>query len=102
MNAYDVANIEKLIHGHGDWFTARLLRLLVHADTINLRKLGAAYPDVVAWFLNYRHGGVPTEYSTVSEIMAFMENNNYHHPMWIDSGGNTYRHLQLIRGGYHG
>lgn len=102
MTAYDVNNISKLLSGEGDWFTARLLRLLPNADEGNLRKLGSVYPDVVCWFLNHKHGGVPPRFSDVSAIVVYMNDNRYHHPMWIDGAGNTYRYLQLIRGGHHG
>lgn len=55
MSPYDKEHIDKIImHNHGDWFTARLLRLLQHADARNLARLQTVYPKEVAAFLQWR------------------------------------------------
>ncbi len=47
MSEYDKKNINAIISGEGDWFTARLIRLIVHADMSNRRKLASVYPEEV-------------------------------------------------------
>ena len=55
MSDYDREHSGAILAGHGTWFTAELLRLCAHADTMNREKLRLAFPDVVeaydAWRL---------------------------------------------------
>jgi hypothetical protein len=54
MSAFDKANIGKIIGGHGDWFTAELLRLIAKSVAENRERLRIAFPEEVAayesWF----------------------------------------------------
>ena len=50
LSTYDKANIGKIIAGDGDWFTARLLRLIAAADMINRDRIRIAYPEEVSTF----------------------------------------------------
>lgn len=50
VSEWDRANIDLIMQGHGDWFTAQLLRLCSKADRENLEKVRAGFPDVVALF----------------------------------------------------
>lgn len=48
LSPYDVANIESILMGEGDWFTAQILRLISKADEYNRERLRLAYPAEVA------------------------------------------------------
>ncbi len=48
MSDYDKANIRRIIMGHGDWFTAQLIRLCAKADPENLERLRMGFPEVVS------------------------------------------------------
>ncbi len=54
ISEYDKAHVQEILNGHGDWFTAELLRLIGHADQSNRAKIGIAFPEEVevywAWF----------------------------------------------------
>jgi hypothetical protein len=50
ISRYDVENIDKIMNGHGDWFTAELLRLCQKADPENLQRIRMGFPDVVSLF----------------------------------------------------
>lgn len=47
MSNYDKQNIGQIINGHGDWFTACLIRLIAKADMSNRRKLFREFPEEV-------------------------------------------------------
>lgn len=55
LSDFDRANVGRLIGGHGDWFSAYLIRLVKRADFENRQRLRAAYPEhvmaVEAWEL---------------------------------------------------
>ena len=57
MSEYDKKNIGLIIGGHGDWFTAKLIRLIRDADLSNRRKLFSVFPDEVR-AVNIFHYGV--------------------------------------------
>jgi hypothetical protein len=50
VSQYDIDNMD----GEGDWFTARLLRLLPKADTWNLERFRKGFPDEVALYVRWR------------------------------------------------
>ena len=56
MSDYDKKNVGKIIRGHGDWFTARLFRLICVADDKNRAKLFKAFPDEVDVVHKYKTG----------------------------------------------
>lgn len=56
MSDFDRAHVGDLIAGHGTWFTAKLLRLCAAADSQNLEKIRAAFPDEVEAYLDWREG----------------------------------------------
>jgi hypothetical protein len=45
---FDKDNIGAIIYGHGDWFTAQLIRLIAKADAQNKHLLAKGFPDEVA------------------------------------------------------
>jgi hypothetical protein len=47
MNQFDKENVESILCGKGDWFTANLFRLIAKADNNNRIKLFKAFPDEV-------------------------------------------------------
>lgn len=47
ISAFDKAHMADIIAGHGDWFSAELLRLIAKADFENKAKLRLGFPDVV-------------------------------------------------------
>jgi hypothetical protein len=49
LSQYDKDHLgEILYNGLGDWFTAKLLRLILKADHENRNKLARGFPDEVA------------------------------------------------------
>lgn len=48
ISAYDREHLRDLLLGHGDWFTAQLLRLIAKADRENREKLRLGFPEEVA------------------------------------------------------
>lgn len=54
MSDFDKTHIGEIINGHGDWFTARLLRLIASADVENLARLQLGFPEEVGAFLDWR------------------------------------------------
>lgn len=57
MSPFDKENIAKIMDGHGDWFTAQLLRLIAKADVANRERLCAGFPDEVEAFHQWSEGG---------------------------------------------
>jgi len=47
VSDWDRENIDAIMEGHGDWFTAQLLRLCQKADHQNLHLLRLVFPEVV-------------------------------------------------------
>lgn len=56
LNEYDKQNIQKILEGHGDWFTANLLRLIAGADVGNRAKLFLSFPKEVNCVHEYQTG----------------------------------------------
>lgn len=54
MSEYDKEHIGKILMGHGDWFTAQLIRLIAKADPVNLIKLECEYYEEVQAVKQYR------------------------------------------------
>lgn len=54
ISDYDRAHIDDIMWGHGDWFTAQLLRLCAKADWINLEKIRLGFPEVVECYEKWR------------------------------------------------
>lgn len=96
ISQYDISNIDRIIAGDGDWFTARLLRLMAHADKENLVRLGRAFPAPFAYFMNWRLGGIPSEYAIYDEIREFVNNSDLE---WFNQSTNARAKLVLITSG---
>lgn len=47
LSEYDREEIESILAGEGDWFTAQLLRLIAKADYENRAKLAVVFPEEV-------------------------------------------------------
>lgn len=47
LSEFDKNNIEDILKGHGDWFTAKLLRLISKADFENRAKLRLGFSEEV-------------------------------------------------------
>ena len=47
MTEHDKNSIDDILHGEGDWFTAKLFRLIAAADTRNRSLLFKAFPAEV-------------------------------------------------------
>ena len=47
MNSFDREHIGEIIQGHGDWFDAKLIRLIADAGTINRERLRTGFPEQV-------------------------------------------------------
>lgn len=57
ISDYDRAHVEEIIAGHGDWFTAYLLRLMHKADSQNFAKLAMAFPEEAAVYIMWQKRG---------------------------------------------
>lgn len=44
---FDIDNMENIIAGEGDWFSADLLRLIAKADLANRERIRIVYPNHV-------------------------------------------------------
>lgn len=49
FSTWDRENIHKIVGGHGNWFHAELLRLILHADNQNRALLRLGFPEEVAF-----------------------------------------------------
>lgn len=47
LSDFDRKNVGHILAGHGDWFTAKLLRLIAKADFENRSKLALGFPKEV-------------------------------------------------------
>lgn len=56
ISSYDKEHIDDILAGHGDWFTAYLLRLCAKADHKNLELIRLGFPEVVEAFEKWRDG----------------------------------------------
>ena len=54
LSEFDIEMLPRILGGHGDWFTAELLRLITHADVENREKLRKAFPAEVALVDEYQ------------------------------------------------
>lgn len=60
MSDFDRNNVGYIMRdekGEASWFTARLMRLIVHADNRNLTLLASVYPEEVDAVLTWRESG---------------------------------------------
>ena len=55
ISNYDKKYIDNILSGDGDWFTARLLRLISRADHNNLELLRKGFPEEVEVVETYRN-----------------------------------------------
>ena len=55
VSAHDREKMDEIMTGYGDWFSARLLRLIAKADLENRARLRLAFPEHVQayeeWYL---------------------------------------------------
>jgi hypothetical protein len=49
ISEYDKQNFEEIVWGHGTWFAAHLIRLIIKADLLNRERLRAGFPEEVAY-----------------------------------------------------
>lgn len=47
LSQFDCENVVPILRGHGDWFTAQLMRLVVKADSTNRDRLAMGFPEEV-------------------------------------------------------
>jgi hypothetical protein len=53
---YDDAHIADILSGHGDWFSAQLMRLIMKADRSNRDLIAQVFPDHVEAYERYQRG----------------------------------------------
>jgi len=58
---YDIEHFEDLLFGEGDWFHAKLARLIAKADSHNLERLREGFPEEVKDFERWRETGSARE-----------------------------------------
>jgi hypothetical protein len=56
ISQWDIDHFDDIIAGHGDWFTAQLIRLIHKADQINFQKLFEAYPAECTIYIRWQKG----------------------------------------------
>ena len=56
LSDYDKAHMADILAGHGDWFSAELMRLIMKADFENRARLRLAFPDHVEAYDRYQRG----------------------------------------------
>lgn len=47
LSQFDIDHVDEIINGHGDWFIAKLLRLIGDADQMNREAIRAGFPEVM-------------------------------------------------------
>jgi len=57
ISDHDKANIGNIVAGHGDWFTALLLRLINKADSSNRARLAIGFPEEVKAYEEWESNG---------------------------------------------
>ncbi len=50
LSEFDRENIDHILGGKGDWFSAGLIRLIAKADGLNRERLRRGFPEAVAAF----------------------------------------------------
>lgn len=58
MSQFDIDNVDAIIGGHGDWFSAKLIRLIAKADLGNRERLRMGFPEEVALYERWYNGDV--------------------------------------------
>lgn len=56
LSDYDRENIDKIMEGHGNWFSAQLLRLCHKADPWTLDQIRRGFPDHVELYETWKRG----------------------------------------------
>jgi hypothetical protein len=56
----DSEAIGQILNGHGDWFSAKLFRLIAEADPENRTKLRLGFPEEVRAYELYHYGEAKT------------------------------------------
>lgn len=56
ISEFDKNNIQQILRGHGDWFSAKLIRLIANCDKTNLEKIRSQFPDHVEAYENWYYG----------------------------------------------
>jgi len=56
LSNFDRENMDRLLAGYGDWFSAKLMRLIMKADRENKERLRIAFPDHVQAYEDYMRG----------------------------------------------
>jgi hypothetical protein len=58
LSEFDKKEVRKILEGHGDWFTANLMRLIAMADSFNKSLLFAGFPDEVNFVHGFQTGNI--------------------------------------------
>lgn len=61
LTSYDRAHMADVLAGHGDWFSAELMRLIAKADFENKARLRLAFPDHVQAYDDWQDGKLEVE-----------------------------------------
>ena len=56
LSDFDRQNLASILAGSGDWFSAKLMRLIMKADRENKEQLRLAFPDHVQAYDDYVRG----------------------------------------------
>jgi len=56
LSEFDRKNMERILAGEFDWFSAKLMRLIRKADRENKERLRIAFPDHVQAYDDYMRG----------------------------------------------
>lgn len=95
LTKYDISNIDRILSGTGDWFSANLIRLIAQADSVNARILARAYPMEFIQYCKYKYGGVPRDYWGIIEVRDLVNETD---ASWLDENGKLYGKIIPISG----
>jgi hypothetical protein len=56
ISEFDKKNVQRIMDGMGNWFTAKLLRLLAESDYSNREKFRLGFPEHVELFEKWERG----------------------------------------------
>jgi hypothetical protein len=59
LSKYEREHVDAIMGGHGDWFTAQLMRLIAKADSHHRALLRKGFPEEVELVERYLHGQIP-------------------------------------------
>lgn len=70
VSDFDKANVDKIMKGMGNWFSAEIFRLMGKADLTNRMKLATAFPEIYEEWYKWNMGQKKEEPDLVETLEA--------------------------------